>query len=408
MQWLKHNKWVVIVFPIVVIVALSAALSRRTVIPVRAETTTRETLTNTISTNGKAEPVDNFEAHAAAPGTVKKVHVKSGQTVKAGQLLLEMDSADARAQSARALAQLKAAQADLQAVRHGGTQEEVLTGAASLSKAKAEQASAQKNLEAVKRLEQNGSASQSEVEEAQNRLDRANADLKLAQQKQTGRYSNPEVARVQAQAAEAQAAYQAAQDLLSKAIVRSPRAGTVYSLPVRDGNFVNAGDLLVQVADLKQMQVRAFVDEPEIGKLAANEKVSITWDAVPGRTWEGVVTRVPTTVIQRGTRNVGEIVCGVSNEDLKLLPNVNVNVLVTTSKADNAVSVSREAVYQNSGARYVFLIKENHLKRQEVDTGIANLTRIQITKGLDEGAKVALGAVNSQALYDGAPVKIVQ
>src|SRR5690242_9990098 len=106
MQWLKHNKWVVIVFPIVVIVALSAALSRRTVIPVRAETTTRETLTNTISTNGKAEPVDNFEAHAAAPGTVKKVHVKSGQTVKAGQLLLEMDSADARAQSARALAQL--------------------------------------------------------------------------------------------------------------------------------------------------------------------------------------------------------------------------------------------------------------------------------------------------------------
>jgi HlyD family secretion protein len=408
MQWLKQNKWVVIVIPVVVIIALTAALSKRSVIPVRAETVTRDTLTNTISTNGKVEPVDNFEAHAAGPGVVKKIYVKPGQQVKAGQLLLQMDDADARAQAARALAQLKAAQADLQAVQRGGTQEEVLTSEANLTKVRAERDAAQRNLEAVQRLQQNGSASQSELVEAQNRLRRANADLELAQKRQTGRYSNPEIARVQAQAAEARASYEAAQDMLSKANVKSPRAGTVFSLPVREGAFVNAGDLLVQVADLKKMQVRAFVDEPEIGKLAADQKVAITWDAVPSRTWEGTVTYIPTTVIQRGTRNVGEIICTVDNQDLKLLPNVNVNVLVTTSRAENALTLSREAVYQNSGKRHVFTIQDGRLKRKEVETGIANLTRIQIVKGVDQGTRVAQGSANAQALYDGAPVKVVE
>ncbi|HWK31811.1 MAG TPA: efflux RND transporter periplasmic adaptor subunit [Terriglobales bacterium] len=408
MAWIKRNKWVVIVVPVIVIIALIAALSKRSVIPVRAESAHRESISNTISTNGKIEPIDNFEAHAPAPASVKRVLVKPGQQVRAGQLLVQLDDSDARAQSAKALAQLKAAEADVNAVRGGGTHEEVLTTQANLTKAQTERDSAQRNLDAVRKLQQTGSASAGEVTEAENRLQRANVELQLLQQRKTGRYSNPEIARVQAQAAEARAAYTAAKDLLSKSNITSPRAGTVYSLPVREGSFVNAGDLIVQVADLKKMQVRAFVDEPEIGKLAQNQRATITWDAVPGREWEGVITRVPSTVVQRGTRNVGEVVAAVDNKDLKLLPNVNVNVLVTTEKADSALTVSREAVLQNEGRRYVFAINGDKLRRRDVETGIANLTRIQIIKGIDEGTKVALGSANQQALYEGAPVKLVQ
>jgi HlyD family secretion protein len=72
------------------------------------------------------------------------------------------------------------------------------------------------------------------------------------------------------------------------------------------------------------------------------------------------------------------------------------------------LTLSREAVYQNSGKRYVFTIQDGHLKRAEVQTGIANLTRIQVIQGLNEGTSVALGATNAQALYDGAPVKIIE
>jgi HlyD family secretion protein len=303
---------------------------------------------------------------------------------------------------------LKAAEADLTAVRGGGTHEEVLTTQANLTKAQAEHDAAQRNLDAVRRLQQSGSASAGEVTEAENRLQRSNVELQLLQQRKTGRYSSPEIARVQAQASEARAAYDAAKDLLAKANITAPRAGTVYSLPIRQGSFVNVGDLIVQVADLTKMQVRAFVDEPEIGKLAQNQRATITWDAVPGRSWEGVITRVPSTVVQRGTRNVGEVVAAVDNKDLKLLPNVNVNVLVTTEKADNALTISREAVLQNEGRRYVFAINGDKLHRRDVETGIANLSRIQIIKGIDEGTRVALGSANQQALYDGAPVKTVQ
>jgi HlyD family secretion protein len=408
MAWIKRNKWVVIVVPVIVIIALVMALTKRSVIPVRAESAHRESITNTISTNGKIEPVDNFEAHAPAPATVKRVLVKPGQQVRAGQLLVQLDDSDARAQAAKALAQLKAAEADLNAVRGGGTHEEVLTTQANLTKAQADRDAAQRNLEAVRKLQQSGSASAGEVTEAENRLQRANVELQLLQQRKSGRYSTLEIARVQAQAAEARAAYQAAQDLLGRSNITAPRAGTVYSLPVRQGSFVNAGDLIVQVADLTKMQVRAFVDEPEIGKLAQNQRATITWDAVPGRSWEGVITRVPTTVVQRGTRNVGEVVAAVDNQDLKLLPNVNVNVLVTTEKVDNALTVSREAVLQNEGRRYVFTINGDKLRRRDVETGIANLTRIQIIKGIDEGTRVALGSANQQALYEGAPVKLVQ
>ena len=408
MSWLRQNKIVVIVVTLLAVALIAAAVSKKNVVNVRAETAKQENIVNTISTNGKIEPENNFEAHALAPAAVKKVLVKEGDKVKAGQLLVQLDDADARAQAARALAQLRAAEADISSVRKGGTQEEVLTNQANTAKARAERDSAQRNLAALKKLQETGSASAGEVQEAQNRLDRAQAELGLLEQRKTGRYSNPEVAKVQAQAGEARAAYEAAQELIKNTNITAPRAGTVYSLPIKAGQFVSAGDLLVQVAELDKLQVRAFVDEPEIGKLAPGQKVSLTWDAVPGRTWEGTVSRVPTSVSVRGTRSVGEVVCAVSNKDLKLLPNVNVNVVITTERRENVLSVSREAVMQAEGKRYVFTIQDGKLKRNEVETGVSSLTRIEIKKGVSQGALVAMGAVGSQPMADGADAKVVE
>jgi len=105
---------------------------------------------------------------------------------------------------------------------------------------------------------------------------------------------------------------------------RAPFEGIVYSLLVKQGGFVAGGDLVLQLADLRRVQVRAFVDEPEVGKLVPGDAIEITWDAVPGRTWEGKVNAIPSTVRLRGSRNVGETTCILDNKDLKLLPNVNV------------------------------------------------------------------------------------
>jgi HlyD family secretion protein len=408
MNWVRHNRWLFIAVPLAGVIALAATFSRTTVTPVRAGTVERGTIANTISTNGKVEPVENFQANALTAASVRKVYVKEGDQVKAGQLLVQLDDSAARAEAARARAQLRAAEADLAAVSKGGSQEEVLRNQADLTKARAERDAAQRNVDAVRKLLERGSASAGEFQAAENRLKTAQAEVTLLEQRQTSRYSSPEIARVQAQAEQARAALAAADDVLRHSNITTPRSGTVYSLPVREGTFVNPGDLIVQVADLTKMQVRAFIDEPEIGKLGAGQKVAINWDAIPGRTWEGTVTRVPSTVVPRGTRNVGEVMVGVDNGDRKLLPNINVSVLITTSRQDNALTVSREAVYQDSGRRFVYRIEENKLRKTAVDTAISNLTRIQIVNGVNEGARIALGSVNGAPLVDGAPIKVVE
>src|SRR5215472_13161109 len=96
-------------------------------VKVRAESVARQDIANVISTNGKIEPVQNFEAHAPAPASVKRVLVSEGDHVRAGQLLVQLDDAEARAQAAHALTMLRTAEADLTAVQSGGTHEEVLT-----------------------------------------------------------------------------------------------------------------------------------------------------------------------------------------------------------------------------------------------------------------------------------------
>ncbi|HMF92609.1 MAG TPA: efflux RND transporter periplasmic adaptor subunit [Candidatus Angelobacter sp.] len=406
----ERNRLFVVIAALVAAVVIFSGWMRfhSSGVAVRAEEVTRQDIANIISTNGKIEPLNNFEAHAPAPATVKRVLVSEGDQVKAGQMLLQLDDADARAQAAKALAQLRSAEADLHAVEAGGTNEQVLTTRSELSKAQADRDEARRNLAAIQRLQQSGGASAAELQAAQDRLKKAEADAQLLESKLTGRFSSPEVTKVHAAAEEARAAYAAANDLLKNLNVRAGFAGSVYQLPVRSGSYVSSGQLLVQVADLSKVQVRAFVDEPEIGRLAKGQKVEIKWDAVPGRTWEGTLSRVPTVVTTVGTRTVGEITCDILNADHKLLPNVNVNVTIVAARRNNVLTVSRESVHSADGKRFVFRIVDDKLQTQEVETGITSLTRVEVVRGLDQGAKIALGAVSSRPLHNGMEVKVVE
>jgi len=393
---------------VLAVVLFTGINNRRGGVSVRAEKVARQEIASVISTNGKIEPVNSFEAHAPAPAIVQKVLVAEGDRVRPGQLLVQLDDAEARSSAARALTQLRSAEAALEAVKTGGTQEEVLTNRADLTKAETERAEAQRNVQAIQRLRQNGAASPAELEAAEDRVKKAEAELQLLKSKQTGRFSSPEVAKVEAQAAEARAAYAAAQDLLHHSNVTAPFAGTVYQLPVKNGAYVNGGELLVQVANLEKVRVRAFVDEPEIGRLSKGQQVEVRWDATPGRIWQGTLTRVPTSVTLVGTRTVGEITSEIDNADRKLLPNVNVNVSIVNARHDNALTVSREAVHDQEGKRYVYQVNEDKLQAREVQTGLSSLTRVEIIGGISDGATVALGAINAQPLRNGMEVKVVE
>jgi HlyD family secretion protein len=390
------------------VLLLASFMSRGDSVPVRAATAQRTTIRSVVSTNGKVEPLQNFEAHAPIGTTVKKLLVKEGDHVKKGQLLVQMNDAEARSTAAQALAKVRASQADLSAVESGGTQEEVLTLESQLSKARTTRDTAQRNLVALQRLQKDGAASAGEVKAAEDQLQRANADVSLLQQKQKDRYSKPEVAKVEAEKSEAQAAYEAAEDTLRQLNIRAPFDGIVYSLPVLQGAYVSPGDLILQEADLSKVRVRAFVDEPDLGRLTPGDLIEVTWDALPGRMWPGTVGAIPTVIKRHETRNVGETTCIVDNHDFRLLPNVNVGVTIVTAEHKNVLAVPREALHQEDSTKYVYEIVNNELHRRDVQIAVSNLTQVEITGGLQENALVALSPLNAKPLHDGLAVKVVR
>ena len=393
---------------VVAVIILASFMSRDDSVPVVTARVSRSAIRSVVSTNGKVEPVQNFEAHAPVGTTVKNVYVKEGDRVKKGQLLVELDAASARSQAAQALVQVRTSEADMNALERGGTQEEVLTLQAQLVKARGSYQAAQRNLDALKRLQQSGAASPGEVQGAQIQLDATAAELKLLETKQKDRYSRPEVTRVQAQHSEAQSAFSAAQDVLNQLVIRAPFAGIVYSLPVKQHSWVNPGDLVLQEADLSKVLVRAYVDEPDVARLAPSEKIEVTWDAMPGRIWTGIVTTVPASVKLHGTRNVGETTCIVANQDFKLLPNINVGVTIVTAEHSDALTIPRESLRQDDSVPYVYQVVNNtEIHRQNVQTSISNLTKVEVTGGISEHAVVAIASTNSKPLRDGLSVRVV-
>ncbi|MGA7684585.1 MAG: efflux RND transporter periplasmic adaptor subunit [Terriglobales bacterium] len=403
----QPRRWPVTTLVIVAAVGLLAAfvMHHDDTVPIRTAQVQRGKIRSLISTNGKIEPLNNFEAHAPVAASVERVLVKEGDEVRKGQLLVVLDDADARTQAARAQTQLKAAQADLAAIERGGSQEQILNLDVELTKARTDRDSAERNLNALKKLKLEGAASAGEVREAENALTRADAQLAFVKQEQTKRYSNAEIAHVEAQRDEAQTAYDAAQDTLAKSNVRAPFDGIVYSLPVKQGGFVASGDLLLQVADLRTVQVRAFVDEPDLARLALGDPIQITWDAMPTRVWQATVTQIPSTVKLHSARNVGEVTSVVENHDLKLLPNINVGVTITSAEHDGVLVIPREALRTDDSTPYVLQVVDHQLKRRNVETAISNLTQVEITHGVAANDLIAINSINGKPIGDGTQVK---
>jgi HlyD family secretion protein len=379
------------------------------VVVVRSASVERQDIVSTVSTNGRVEPSDEFQAHAPMAGVVGQVFVGLNQQVKTGQELVKMDDSGARKAVAEAAAALASAKSNLASLEHGGTQDERLSASGDLQTALIQQQQAAAALRSIQKLETQGAASPNEVSAAQERLNVANSKVSQLQQRRTGRYSTDDIAVQRSQVAQAQASLDAARTELADVDIYAPFHGTVFSIPVHQYDFVNAGDMLLKMADLSKMQVRAYFDEPEIGKLAIGQPVTIVWDAKPNHIWHGHVLEAPTTVITyNGTRNVGECLISVDDANGDLLPNINVTVKVTTLSRNNVLSLPREALHTEGTSNFVFKIVDAHLQKTPVSVGVVNLTRVEITGGLQSGDTVALGATTEDDLSNGLKVKVKQ
>jgi HlyD family secretion protein len=374
----------------------------------------RENLVSSISSNGKVEPIEPYVMRAQLDTFVENVHAKEGQQVRKGQLLLELNVKDVSAQLSEAQSKLLRALEDLRSAKAGGRTDSAAQVAGDLAKMQAERERLQKNHDALLRLIAQQAATQDELAANDLALAKAQAEVtRLAAAKQEfDRAVRLDAERAALQVQQAQQQVAALQDKVRNGRIAAPVDGTLYSLPAKAGDFVKLGDLLAEMADLRKVRVRAFIDEPELGVLEPNQPVKITWDALPNRSWAGKTEIIPKQVVARGSRSVGELLCSVNNDKLELLPNTNVNVRINSRERLGVLAVPRGAVEAQGARRYVFVVKKNQLgvgksilEKREIQVGIADATSYEVVSGLQEGEMVALpGDVD---LRDGMYVIVV-
>jgi HlyD family secretion protein len=411
---LRNRIVIFLVLAAVVAIALVSLSGRQPVAKISAVTPVRENLVSSISSNGKVEPIAPFVVRAQLDTFVEKISVVEGQAVKKGQLLLELNVKDAAAQLAEARSKLLRADDDLRAAKAGGRSDEAAKTEGQLAAAVALRDRLQRNHDSLERLIAQQAATKDEL--AANDLDLAKA---IAQVKQLTAAKQEfdhgvklDANRATLQVEQLGSEVAALEEKVRDGRIVAPDAGTLYSLPAKAGDYVKVGDLLAEMADLRKVRVRAFIDEPELGGLEPGEPVRITWDALPNRAWMGKTQVIPKQVVARNARSVGELLCEVNNDKLELLPNINVSVRINSRERINVLTVPRGAVEAQGGQRFVFVVLRNALgvgkatlEKREIHVGIADATNYEVLGGLQEGEMVALpGDVD---LKDGMPVKIV-
>jgi HlyD family secretion protein len=392
MRTLSRRVWSLLGFAMLLAVVLLYLNSRRPSARVAVVQASRQTLSSSISSNGKVEPIVPYSLRAKFDGFVDRVIAVEGKNVKKGDLLATLDDRDVRAQLDQARAQLASQQDDLRAAEAGGRPDQAAKLAADLRSAEAERSLLQRQQEVLTKLAAQNAATGEEV--AKNRAALEHAEGELDQARKAKQEFEHQVGlskdRLNLLVEHSRALVSDLQFKEDSARVVAPESGTLYSLPVHARDFVHTGDLVANIADLRQVRVRAYIDEPELGQLKPGQTVVVTWDALPGQTWTGKTEILPRQVVALGTRNVGELLCTIANQGTELIPNTTVDVRIEINERADVMAVPRGAVQVDGTHRYVYRFDGSRLHRTEIRVGLANATQFEVLSGINEGDVLAL------------------
>ena len=364
---------------------------------------TRETLVSTLPTNGKVEPFEWTTVRAEVAGIIDRVAVKEGQSVKQGAAIATLRISGSEPTLATAEAQIARANAQLADIERGGRGAELGELESALQRARFQKETAQRDLESLTRLVEKNAATKAEVDAARTKVAAAQLEIDALTQRRKVLVGSSDRSVAEAMLREGRTAAEAAKARAAQTEIRSPLSGIVYSVPTRAGAYVNAGDPIANVGRLDKLRIRVYVDEPELGRIAIGQPVTISWDALPGAIWTGVVDKTPSEVITLGTRQVGEVRCTIENTDGKLVPGTNVNAEIRTNVAPGALTVPKECVRREGDQTGVFVLASDRVSWRKISLGASSATRTQVTAGLNEGDAVALPV--EFALKDGDRVR---
>ncbi|MCX6591599.1 MAG: efflux RND transporter periplasmic adaptor subunit [Acidobacteria bacterium] len=350
----------------------------------------RSRIESVVATNGKVEPLEWVTVRAEREGAVGKVMVTRGQTVAAGQVLATMETREARAALASAEARVAQIKVEIDTLARGGRSAEFAEIDGSLRRTKLERDQAARDAETMERLLSRRAATTVELQEAKDRVARAEAQMAALASRRGALVDIGDRAGAQARLKDAEAAVRAAQERLSLANITAPRSGVVYQVDTRPGAFLTAGTPVASIGQVDRLRVFVYVDEPELGRVAVGLPVTITWDAQAGREWKGTVEKLPTQIVPFGTRQVGEVLCLIDNPGQLLPPGANINASIRAQVVENGLSIPKEALRRENGVPGGYVLEGGVVRWKPFKIGIASVTRIEIREGLADGALLAL------------------
>lgn len=345
-------------------------------------------LVRTLQFSARVATLSRVDVGSTVTGRVAKVRVDEGARVRAGDVLVDLESDELRAALAQALATERQTAARIAGLRSTGRS----TARAGLSQAEATLRVAEAELVRAQQLVAQGFVSASRVDEARRAVDVARAQQSGAQaQSEANEDSGTEVAQAQAQLALARAATAAARARLAQATVLAPADAQVLSRQVEPGQIVQPGKALLSLALAGPTQLSAQVDERFLDQLRPGQKAAVVADAFAGQRFAATVLSIaPSVDAQRGAIEVkfslGAEPPAFLREDMTL------SVEVETARRDGALVLPLAALRpQASGQATVLVVTDGRAKARSVQLGLRTLDAAEVLQGLAAGDAVLLG-----------------
>jgi multidrug efflux pump subunit AcrA (membrane-fusion protein) len=373
----------------------------------------RRDLTAAVTATGaiKAKVGAEVKVGSRIPGRVEHLAVQVGDRVQAGQVIARLEQEDLRAAVEKARADLAAAEAKLATVLKGARTQELQTAEAALRQAEANRLLALANLERYQQLYQDGGVALQVVDTAARDHDVFAAQVRSAREQLSlirDKYTAEDLQYAEAQVLQARATLRIAEANLGYATITAPMAGVVASVSTQQGETVTSGSAAAQaptfvtIIDLTRLQVDAYVDETDIGKVRVGQEAIFTVDAFPDREFSGKVTAIyPKALIQQNVVTY-DVVIAIDNREGSLRPDMTASTTITVAKREQVLAVPNQAVRREDGERVVFVPEDNRVARRPIKTGWKDKHYTEVLSGLKEGDRVIVGEVENAKV---SPVK---
>lgn len=359
------------------------------------EAVRREVVQAVVAT-GRIESPFRVDIGAQVVGTVTRVPVAQGETVAAGQTLIELDAAEAHAIVRQAEAAVIQAEGRLRQLR----ELQLPVASQSLRQAQANYANARAQYERNRKLFEAGFIGQSVLDESQRNLDVAQTQVDTAhKQVDTARPQGSDYALAVAALEQANAGLQAARARLAYTRIVAPSTGTLIARNVEHGDVVQPGKTLMILAPTGETQIVVQIDERNIGRLRLGQPALASADAYPEKRFAAEVAYInPGVDAQRGTL---EVKLRVPEPPQYLRQDMTVSVDIEVARSPGALALPAEAVRDATGASpWVLRVEDGGMSgravRRNVELGLRGTGWVEIRSGLEPGDRVVPAAAPIQ------------